>query len=137
MRAIILLLAAALYCGSVHAAVPHQINYQGYLTAAGGAPVNATVSMVLNLYNVSTGGAALYTETQSVTVTNGVFNLIVGSVTPLPLPFDVPYYLGIKVGVDAEMAPRQPIAASAYAIRSATTGSCRGWPSEAAGRCGP
>src|SRR5438128_1074077 len=119
MRAIILLLAAVLYCGSVHAAVPHQINYQGYLTAPGGAPVNGTVSMVLKVYNASTGGAALYTETQSVTVTNGVFNLLIGSITPLPLPFDVPYYLGITIGADEEMEPRQPVVASAYAIRSA------------------
>ncbi|MBK7473631.1 MAG: hypothetical protein IPI73_26340 [Betaproteobacteria bacterium] len=121
MRAIILLLSAALCCGSVQALVPHQINYQGYLTNPGGTPVNASVTMVLNLYNVPTGGAALYTETQMVTVTNGVFNVLIGSVTPLALPFDVPYYLGIMVGADPEMTPRQPVAASAYAIRSATT----------------
>lgn len=121
MRTISLLLAAALFCGGVDAAVPHQINYQGYLTAAGGTPVNATVSMVLNLYNAGTGGAALYTEMQTVTVTNGVFNVAIGAVTPLPLPFDVPYWLGVTVGADAEMTPRLPIAASAYAIRAAST----------------
>ena len=114
MRAIVLLLVAALCCGSVHAAVPHQINYQGMLTNPGGTPVNATVSMVLNLYNVDTGGAALYTETQSVVVANGVFNVLIGSVTPLPLPFDVQYWLGVKVGTDAEMTPRQPVAATGY-----------------------
>ena len=121
MRTIILLLSAALCCANAHAQVPHQINYQGYLTTATGAPVSAPVSMVLKLYNVSTGGTALYTETQSVNVTNGVFNVIVGSVTSLPLPFDVPYWLGVTVGADVEMTPRQPIMASAYAIRSATT----------------
>ena len=109
MRAIGLLLAAALLCGNGHAAVPHQLNYQGYLTAAGGSPVSATVSMALNLYDVSTGGATLYTETQTVPVTNGVFNVTIGSVTPLPLPFDVPYWLGVKVGSDAEMTPRQQV----------------------------
>ena len=121
MRAIGLLLATALLCGGVNAAVPHQINYQGYLTATGGAPVNTMVSMAFNLYDVSIGGAALYTETQTVTVTNGVFNVAIGSITAMPLPFDVPYYLGIKVGADPEMTPRQALAASAYAIRSATT----------------
>ena len=121
MKAIILLLAAALCCGSGHAAVPHQINYQGYLTTAGGAPVNASVTMTLNLYNVATAGATLYTETQMVTVTNGVFNVLIGSVTALPLAFDIPYWLGLKVGTDAEMTPRQPVAGSAYAIRSAST----------------
>lgn len=38
MKAIVLFLVAALCCGSIHAAVPHQINYQGYLTSPGGAP---------------------------------------------------------------------------------------------------
>ena len=121
MRAIGLLLAAALCCGSVHAAVPHQINYQGYLTATGGTPFNGAVSMALNLYDVATGGATLYTETQTVTVTNGVFNVQIGSVTALSLPFDVSYWLGVTVGTDPEMSPRQPVAASAYAIRSAST----------------
>ena len=122
MRAIILLLSAALCCGSAHAAVPHQINFQGYLTAPGGAPVNTTMPIWLSLYNAATGGTALYSETQTVTVTNGVFNVLIGSVTPLPLPFDVPYWLGVTLGItDAEMTPRQPVAASAYAIRSATT----------------
>lgn len=118
MRAIVLLLAAVLCCGSVHAAVPHQINYQGYLTNPGGTPVNATVQMVLNLYSVGAGGVALYTETQMVTVTNGVFNVMIGSPTPIPgsVPFNQPYYLGIAVGGDTEMAPRQPLAASPYAI---------------------
>ena len=60
MRAIILLLAAALCCGSAHAAVPHEINYQGYLTDPGGAPVNATVQMVFSLYDTATGGTALH-----------------------------------------------------------------------------
>lgn len=119
MRAIILLLSAALCCGSANALVPHEINYQGYLTSPGGTPVNASVSMVLSLYNVPAGGTALYAETQTVTVTNGVFNVLIGSVAALPLPFDVPYYLGVKVGSDAEMAPRQQVAASAYAIRAA------------------
>ncbi|MBK9608060.1 MAG: tail fiber domain-containing protein [Betaproteobacteria bacterium] len=37
------------------------------------------------------------------------------------MPFDQPYYLGIKVDSDDEMTPRQFVAASPYAIRSATT----------------
>ena len=50
------------------------------------------------------------------------FNVLIGSVTPLPLPFDVPYWLGVTLGItDAEITPRQTIAASAYTIRSAST----------------
>ena len=75
-----------------------------------------------NLYNVSAGGATLYTGTRTVAVSNRLFNVLIGSVTPRPpsLLFDVPYWLGVKVGGDAEMTPRQAVGASGYAIRSAS-----------------
>jgi hypothetical protein len=111
-----LLLVAA--CFDVGAQVPDQINYQGLLTDSGGHPISATVSMTFKLYNVSSGGAALYTEAQSVTVANGIFNVAIGSITPLNLPFDVPYFLGITVGADAEMTPRQAVLSSPYALRA-------------------
>jgi len=126
MKAIVMLLAAALCCGSVRAAVPHEINYQGYLTSPGGAPVNTTVSIVFSLYDdpALSGPHQLYTETQSVPVVNGVFNVLIGPQQAAQfalLAFDVPYWLGVTVGSDPEMTPRQPIAAGAYAIRSAST----------------
>lgn len=120
MRVISLLLAALCF-GQVHAQVPREINYQGYLTNASGMPINATMPIVFKLYSVMSGGVELYSETQTVTMTNGVFSVLIGSVTPLTLPFDVPYYLGVTTGADPEMTPRQPLAASPYAIRSAST----------------
>ena len=122
MRSILLLLAAALCCGSVRAAVPHQINYQGYLTNPGGTPVNTSVSMTFKLWDQLTNGNVLHTETQSVTVTNGVFNVVLGTAATLNAQFDIPYFLGVTVAPDVvEMAPRQAVVASPYAIRSATT----------------
>jgi hypothetical protein len=106
--------------GVAEAQVPNKINYQGKLTDSAGQPINATVSVVFHLYNVASGGSALYTETQTVTVTNGLFNVAIGSVTPLGLPFDVPYYLGVKVGADAEMTPRQAVLSGAYALQAAS-----------------
>ena len=52
MRAIFLLLAALLWCGNGHASVPRQISYSEYLTSSGGTPVNATVAIVVNFYDV-------------------------------------------------------------------------------------
>jgi hypothetical protein len=110
----------ACWCGAIQAQVPHVLNYQGYLTNPGGTPVNAPVVMTFRLYNGSSGGVALYTETQlSVPVINGLFNAVIGSATPLNLPFDVPYWLSVAVNSDAEMSPRQQVTSSAYALRSA------------------
>jgi hypothetical protein len=105
--------------GIAEAQVPDKINYQGMLTTPDGQPVNAAVSIVFKLYNTAAGGSALYAETQTVAVSNGVFNAVIGAATPLLLPFDVPYYLGVTVGADPEMTPRQPVLASPFALQAA------------------
>jgi hypothetical protein len=116
--------AAALVC--VHgagAAVPRVIVYQGYLTSAGGTPVTGTVSLQFNLYLTSSGGAPIHSETHaSVSVDNGQFNVLLGSPTPIPasVAFDQPYWLGIAVGAESEMTPRQVLAAAPYALRATT-----------------
>ena len=108
------------WCCLAQAAIPHKINYQGYLTSSVGTPITASLSMVFKLYTVSSGGVELYSETQTVPVTNGLFNVTIGAVTALTLQFEVPYYLGIKVGAEIlEMAPRQLVTASPYSLRSA------------------
>jgi hypothetical protein len=72
------------------------------------------------MYTVSSGGSALWTETQTVTVTNGVFNVLLGDVNPLNLPFFEPYWLGITVGTGSELTPRIELTASAYSLNSQT-----------------
>jgi hypothetical protein len=101
-------------------AVPPLINYQGKLTDANGSPVaDGSYSMTFKLYSVLAGGTALWSETQSVSVNNGVYSLVLGSVTPINLSFDTQYYLGVKVGTDTEMIPRQALTSVSYAFRSA------------------
>jgi len=75
--------------------------------------------MTFKLYNVASGGSALYTEVQpSVAVSNGSFNAVIGAVSPISLPFDVPYWLTVTINADPEMSPRQPLASSPYALRA-------------------
>ena len=95
MRAPLIAVLLSIFAGAASltasGAIPRALNYQGVLTNAGGSPVNSAVVMTFRIYGAATGGTALYTETQlSVTVTNGNFNAVIGSVTPLTLPFDVP-----------------------------------------------
>jgi hypothetical protein len=98
------------------AEIPGKINYQGYLTSAAGVPVNGTVQIIFSIYDVSSGGSALWTETRNITVTRGVYNVNLGDVAPITLPFDVPYYVGVKVGADPEMTPRSSLTSVPYAI---------------------
>jgi len=95
------------------------INYQGKLLLPTGAPIaDGTYGMKFAIYDVPTGGTALWSETNpSVQVKGGLFAVMLGSVTNLPANiFDSPdRFFGVKVGTDSEMSPRQKIASVAYA----------------------
>jgi hypothetical protein len=98
------------------------ISYQGrLLNPTTGAPLSGTFTFVFRIYNVASGGAALWTETKDLTVTNGLFATLLGDTTALPTDIFTgqDLWLGVKVGADAEAAPRQRIAAVAYALYSA------------------
>lgn len=106
-----------LFWGNACADAPKTLNYQGYLTDGSGAPVNGSRSMVFKLYTVPSAGAPLWSETQpDVAVTNGIYQTILGTVNALNLAFDQTYYLGVAVGVDPEMVPRQQLTSAPYAL---------------------
>ena len=102
--------------------VPGLIGYQGTLTDPDGAALDTTLSMTFGIYIDSTGGVAIWTESQpSVVVIGGIFNVLLGRVNSLPdTVFNDPErWLGIQVGSDEECEPRQRIAAVGYALRAA------------------
>lgn len=98
-----------------------EVAFQGYLTTPSGAPITGSVSIVATLYDAAAGGTSLWSETHpAITVTSGVFQLALGSVTPLEIPdfSGAPVYLGIAVNGEAEL-PRTRLLASPFAIRAA------------------
>jgi hypothetical protein len=108
----------------VWAQAPNLVNYQGVLKDSGGNPLTGTYSITFSLYSVSSGGTALWTETQgSVSVSNGLFSVLLGSVTPLtPSEFSgTDRWLGVTVGGDPEMTPRQRIASVPFALKAPPT----------------
>jgi hypothetical protein len=148
-----LLLAAPL----LHAqATSSLMSYQGRVTDAAGvligntSPVNRTVTF--RLYTASSGGTALYAETQTVTISGGEFGVLIGNGTgitgsPGPSsPATTPYktlsdivnsstygslYLGVTVddgtaAVDPEIAPRQQMVSGAFALRAKVAESVAG-----------
>ena len=101
------------------AAVTYGINYQGRLTDAAGNPVpDGSYTIHFRLYDVPSGGTPLSTDTDPVSVSDGLFNA--------HLEFDPASYggyfngqalwLGIEVGSDGEMTPRQQIRPVPYAL---------------------
>ena len=65
-------------------AAPQLLNYQGRLTDAVGNPRNGTFSMGFSILD-GPAGASLWSEAQSVSVTNGFFSVLLGSSTPFPV----------------------------------------------------
>jgi hypothetical protein len=102
----------------VRAAIPSTINYQGYLTDQNGASVDGTVSATFRIYDSDTNGTLLWNETQSLNVVNGVYSVELGSITPLALTFEIPYWLTIEVEADGEMTPRQALSSVGYALNA-------------------
>src|SRR5262249_57608230 len=100
------------------------LSYKGVFTAGAGnwAP-EGPYYFTFNIYNGPGPAAALWTECQTLTVTKGGFNAILGSVTPLStLAFDTQYYLGFSVSTAGpcpatpELLPRVVLAASPYSL---------------------
>lgn len=99
------------------------INFQGKLVNTNGTNVaNGNYSIVFSIYDVSSGGTALWSETQStVAVTDGVFQVELGSSTVFPADFNFNWdgrYLGVNVASDGEMTPRIRLTAAPYAFNA-------------------
>jgi len=117
---IVFMLGICVSC--VQSQIPNTISYQGVLTDANGNAVpDGNVALTFRLFDVVSGGTALWEETQQVAVSKGVFNAILGSATPLDLPFDKPYWVGITVAQATELTPRVALTASPYSLNSHST----------------
>lgn len=108
----------------IGAGIPQKMNYQGYLTTRSGSPINGTRTLTFKIYSVATGGSSQWAETQTdVPVTNGLFNVVLGSVSSLTAVSSAEWrgslYLGVTVQGDVELAPRQLLVSVPYALGAA------------------
>ncbi|MEO5928184.1 MAG: hypothetical protein ABIO72_05675 [Patescibacteria group bacterium] len=110
---------ANLIIPAANAAIPSTVGYQGRLKDSSNNFLTGTYSFTFRLYNASTGGASLWTETQpTVSASAGAFSVLLGSVTPFPttLDFNEALFLSTEVNGDGEMAPRVTINTVPYAF---------------------
>ncbi|MBU0662846.1 hypothetical protein KJ891_05285 [Candidatus Micrarchaeota archaeon] len=88
----------------------NQMNVQGRLSSSG-TYSDGDYNMHFALYNVSTGGTAIWNEihqgANEVGVSNGYFSTTLGEITALTdFNFLDQYWLGVNIENDGEMAPR-------------------------------
>jgi hypothetical protein len=96
-------------------AMVNSIPIQGKLTDSAGNSLNGTYSFKITIYNAATAGTALCTNTKDVTVTNGLFNTTLSNCFSHEFGGVTQLYLGIQVGSDEEMTPRQALASVPFA----------------------
>ncbi len=103
----------------IHAAVPQTISYQGYLKDANG-PVSGQVTLTFRLYDSIAANSPIWSDTMNVTPQNGIYSVQLGSENSLVSSLDIgtALYLGIQVGAEPEMSPRQQLNSVPYALRS-------------------
>lgn len=97
---------------------PNTFNLQGVLTSPGGTAVpDGVYSITFRLYTSAIGDVAVWSESQNnISIRSGVFNVILGNLSPFRIPFDQPYFLGIKVGQEPEMTPRVELTSTPYSL---------------------
>ncbi len=103
------------------AQIPNLISYQGILTNDMGQVFpDGDYSLEIQLFAQNSGGVALWSETHTTPVSNGFFQLTLGSITPFSLPFDQQYFVEVSVEGNA-LSPRTALTASPYALNSQST----------------
>lgn len=106
--------------------VPELISHQGRLLKADGTPESGAHSLTFNVYEASSGGVALWTESHpGVVVDEGLFTVLLGSTVPVtsdllsPPSSGSPVERWLEVTVDGQvLSPRMRLAAVPYSASS-------------------
>ncbi|NTW75720.1 MAG: hypothetical protein HGB34_02350 [Candidatus Moranbacteria bacterium] len=107
--------------------IHNRINFQGKVVNDDGTNVtDGNYDFVFRVYTVSTGGSAIWTETwntgtEQVSVSDGIFQVELGTHTTLPGSVDFNtdnIYLSVEFAADGEMNPRIRFTAVPYAFNA-------------------
>jgi len=117
------LMALALFVAGCEEVLGPEMTYQGRLTDASGNPLNGSYTFIFRFYHEATGGTHIYEETEELTVTEGLFDTVVGpsAVAAGLAPEDLtePLWLEVTVGngvVTETLEPRQRLYGAPYAF---------------------
>jgi hypothetical protein len=122
---------------NVSVSVPPVIQFSGVATDQAGSPLTGTMSITFSLYNNSVGGAALWSETQNVTLDpTGHYSVYLGLTQANGVPASLftsgeAHWLGVKIGTQAEQQPRIFLVSVPYAMKAGDAATVGGLPPSA------
>ena len=108
---------------AANAVVPPVVKFSGAVIDASNKPLTGTIGLTFSLYKESQGGAALWVETQNVTLDKtGHYAAMLGSTTSQGLPADLfasgeARWLGVQAQGQAEQ-PRTLLMSVPYALKA-------------------
>jgi len=120
LRLITACVAMSLCAASVRAEVPNQLAWQGVVLDSLDQPItDGSYTLHFAVFNADAGGDSLWGESQSVTVQDGIVNVLLGSVVPLPntLFDDSLRYLQVQFEDEAPYSPRVRLVSVGFAHR--------------------
>ena len=111
--------------------IPTTLNYQGRLTdnSSTPVPISATLPMTFSIWDSAVAGTQLWTETwdapnPQVVVSNGLFDVILGSQTPIPLSvFSSGTARWLQIAINGEtLTPRQQLTSVGWSFKAEAAG---------------
>ncbi|MDZ4745637.1 MAG: hypothetical protein SGJ05_06500, partial [bacterium] len=122
-RILAFVLVFAFVASAAIAQTPRTMTFQGLLTDnLNEALPDGSYTVHFAMYDTEGSVSSLWTETHSVNTSNGVFDVILGSVNPFLLPFDNQYWLEITLDGQPAFVPRLQMAAVPYAMAANVAG---------------
>lgn len=126
----ILIFTVLLIPGSVFSSIPGQVNFQGVLLDNTNQVVSGSINFNFSLFDNATGGTQLWSESQpGVTVSAGIYTVVLGSVVPLTTETlsNGAVYLEVSVGGEI-LLPRKRLLAVPYALKAEDAENIAGIP---------
>ena len=106
-----------LFAGSATVQAQIALSVQGTVQNFDGTAVdNGEYDITFKLYETDAGGTAIWETTETVNVVGGVYSVLLGENTPLDIPFNTTYHLGITLPGGPELMPRAQLTSSPYAL---------------------
>lgn len=119
------------------AGVPRMVKFSGLLKDASGNLLNGTVGISFAVYAESTGGAALWEETQNVQFSQGRYTVLLGQSRSTGIPAEIfssgqPRWLGVRIlAAGEEEQSRAFLSSVPYALKAVDADTVGGLPPSA------
>ena len=104
---------------SARSAVPSDMQIQGVLTSAGGAPVTGSFAVTASMFASQVGGTALWTAPLTLAVDGGLYDATLPSLPGTLFRDHATLWLELKVGAEAPL-PRRQLTPTGWAFHSGT-----------------